>query len=554
MEILSYVPTIPNEVQYRYHIQERILFVHFAPNTWQGQEYDDLSTPLELINPSKADTDQWCQAALAFGAKEVLFVAKHVGGFCWWQTESSEYSIKNTPYKNGKGDLLAELSASCKKYGLNLGVYVYPGDAYYGAILGGGGVTRDPEKQQAYIKAYRTQLTEVLSNYGDMIEIWFDGSNRLPIADIMDKYAKNSVIFQSPKANIRWCGNENGETPYPSYSTLDAASLATGLSTARHSNPQGNVWADIECDVPLYTHKWFWSPSNEELRKSVDELMLCYYRSVGRGAVLLLNSSPNTDGVIPEGDMKRYQEFGAEIERRFGKSLEGEVTITNDGLVCIYSETKKVNHIRIAEDIRFGERIREYKISVLHNGTWTEVCEGSMIGASRIEVFPTVEADAVRLIVTKSAQAPHITYMNTYCVTDVDLDALTLALQTPSYAHDNLWQVCGVYESGRQTIDLTPFIRFPGEYRVEFRSVHGEPVEISDVGGILEEILVPGIVHCETMQNTLDTGCPVGISYEKEKNYIINRTAVVEEGCTTKLTAALSSACEVRIMPMTNCM
>lgn len=533
MEILSYVPATPNEVQYRYHMQERILFVHFAPNTWQGQEYDDLSTPLQRINPNKVNTDQWCEAAIAFGAKEILFVAKHVGGFCWWQTESSNYGIKNTLYKNGEGDLLEELAASCRKYGLNLGVYVYPGDAYHGAFLGGGGMTRDPMRQQAYQEAYRTQLHEVLTKYGEMIEIWFDGSSRLPIEDILDAHAQNSVIFQSPRANIRWCGNENGETPYPSYSTLDAAALATGLSTARHSDPQGNAWADIECDVPLYSHKWFWSPENEKLRKTVDELMLCYYRSVGRGAVLLLNASPNTDGLIPEGDMKCYREFGDEIERRFGIPLAGEIERMENGIICTYAKRQRVNHVRIAEDIRFGERIRAYELSVLYNGKWKVVCEGSMIGASRIEVFPTVEAEAVRLTLLQSAQTPHIVYMNTYHVTGVDLEKLRMELQRPSYAHDNLWQICGTYEKGKQIIDLTAFIRVPGEYRVEFCPITANQMEISEVEGILEEVQVPSIV-----------------SREMERSYVINRTAVVEEGCTTKLSAVLSESCEVRIMPI----
>ena len=534
MENLQYTPAVPSEVQYRYHMQERILFVHMAPNTWQGQEYDDLSTPLSDLNPAALDTDQWCQAALAFGAKEVLFVAKHVGGFCWWQTESSDYSVKNTPFRNGKGDVLAELSASCRKYGLNLGVYVYPGDAYFGAFLGGGGITRDPERQQAYIKAYRTQLNEVLERYGDMIEVWFDGSNRLPITDIIERYASKCVVFQSPHATIRWCGTENGATPYPSWSTLDGAALTTGLATARHSDPCGNVWADVECDVPLYTHKWFWSPSNEQLRKTVDELMLCYYRSVGRGAVLLLNSSPNTDGLIPEDDMKRYREFGAEIARRFDHPLDGCHTPCEDGECITFPCPQTVNHVRIAEDIRFGERVREYAVSVRQGDVWTEVCRGSMIGASRIEVFPNVMADAARVQILKSAGEPKLCGFSAFNVTGVDIAALVAALQTETHVYDNLWLSCGKFEAGTAMIDLTQFIRYPGEYRIEFTGADGQAAVVRNALGYLEGQAAEGIVSMEN-----DCTC------------VLNRTAVVMEGCTTGLSVELDVPCDVRIMPIT---
>ena len=131
----------PSDIQYRWHEQERIMFACLDPCTWQGREYDNHSTPLSRINPSKLNTDQWCEVAISWGAREILYVAKHTGGFCWWQTETSDYSIRKTPYKNGKGDVLKELSESCKKYGLNLGIYVYPGDETWGAGIGSGGKT-----------------------------------------------------------------------------------------------------------------------------------------------------------------------------------------------------------------------------------------------------------------------------------------------------------------------------------------------------------------------------------------------------------------------------
>ena len=193
----------PSPIQYQWHEQERIMFVCLDPCTWQGREYDNHSTPLERINPRKLNTDQWCEVAQSWGAKEILYVAKHTGGFCWWQTETTDYGIKNTTYKNGNGDVLKDLSESCEKYGLTLGIYVYPGDETWGAGIGSGGQTSDPSKQAAYNEVFRTQLTEVLTNYGDIMEVWFDGSCKIDVNDILETYASNSVILQGPNTNLR---------------------------------------------------------------------------------------------------------------------------------------------------------------------------------------------------------------------------------------------------------------------------------------------------------------------------------------------------------------
>ena len=177
---------MPTSVQYEWHEQENIMFVCLDPCTWQGREYDNHSTPLKEMKLPKLDTDQWCQAALAWGAREILFVAKHTGGFCWWQTETTEYSVKNIGWKNGKGDVLVELAKSCKKFNLNMGVYVYPGDETWGAGIGSGGKTRDPSKQEDYNKIFRQQLREAItlaSAHTRVIEVWFDGSCIIEVGD-----------------------------------------------------------------------------------------------------------------------------------------------------------------------------------------------------------------------------------------------------------------------------------------------------------------------------------------------------------------------------------
>ncbi len=313
----------PTAAQYAYHEQERIMFVCLDPCTWQGREYDNHTTDLKDMKLPKLNIDQWCEAAKSWGAKEILFVAKHTGGFCWWQTETSDYSVKNIAWKDGKGDLVAEVAAACKRHGLKLGMYIYPGDDQWGARIGSGGRTSDPNKQQAYNRVLQTQWTEVLARHRDIIiELWFDGSCYVPLGDVFERYVGDRVVYlQGPHANLRWVGTESGIAPYPGWNTLKKRDLDTGVSTALHGDPNGDAWAPLECDTTLYDHNWFWSEHNESKRKSLEHLVSLYYRSAGRGATFLLNSTPNTDGLIPEGDMARYREFGAELQRRFSNPL-----------------------------------------------------------------------------------------------------------------------------------------------------------------------------------------------------------------------------------------
>ncbi len=455
----------PTEVQYKWHEQERIMFIHFDPATWAGIEQDDHSVPLERINPKDLNTDQWCEAALAWGAKQILFVAKHTGGFCWWQTQTTEYGIRNTPYKDGKGDVFKELSESCKKYGLNLGVYVYPGDRTWGAMIGSGGKTQDPSKQEAYNKVFRTQLTEVLTNYGEMLEVWFDGSIGIDISDIMEKYAANAVVFQGPHATIRWPGTESGKLFYPAWNTVKSEDLKTGVSTQIHGDPNGDAWAPLETNTTLYDHYWFWSPEKEKNRKSVDQLMDCYYQSVGYGSVFLLNASPDTTGLIPADDIKRYREFGDEIKRRFAHPLAKVESKKGKRITLKFDNPAMVNHAIIVEDYREGERIREYRIEGLSDGKWVELTRGISVGRKKIDFFDEIELEGMRLIITKSAARPLIRSFSAYYVsnfTPPEKQSLRVFARP---------RVVSGWTSGdltnneiRLKIDLSDKINVPGQY------------------------------------------------------------------------------------------
>jgi len=240
---------LPTRDQIAWQDLEIGMFVHFAPNTWQDRESDTLQTPLSEINPAKLDTDQWARTALSFGAKYIVFVAKHQGGFCMWQTDTTDYSIKNTAWRDGKGDILADVAASCKKFGLKLGVYVCPRDDKHGAKTGG--LCATPELQATYNTMYRQQWTEVLSRYGPLVECWFDGSSATPVGDLLAKYQPHAMVFQGPSATIRWVGNEDGFAPYPLWNGIDRATAKTGTATALNSDPGGDTWLPSEVEVLL---------------------------------------------------------------------------------------------------------------------------------------------------------------------------------------------------------------------------------------------------------------------------------------------------------------
>ena len=395
----------PSKAQYEWHELERIMFIHFGPATWQGREGDDLSIPPAQIHPHSLDTEQWCEAALSWGAKAVIMVAKHVGGFCWWQTDTTDYGVKETPWKGGKGDVMTDLSRSCERHGLQLGVYVSPRDDYNKAAIGG--VTADPADQERYSEIYRRQWTEVLSRYGPISELWFDGSSKIPLDDIIDRYAPNAAIFQSPRATIRWCGNEEGRVPYPAWNALKREKLESGVSTNADGDPDGDVWAPLEVDTTLYERAWFWSPEKSRTARSLDDLVRVYYESVGHGTVLLLNSNPDTRGLIPEADMEIYRQLGDELRKRFDNPA-AEIQGRGEDLEIDLGGDTAVNHAVIMEDYREGERIREYRVEGFDGQNWISASQGTAVGRMKIDHFDPITVSKVRLRVTRSASEPLI--------------------------------------------------------------------------------------------------------------------------------------------------
>lgn len=425
----------PTRAQQEWQDLELGMFIHFDLNVWMKpgwshRSYDDWPPP-SIFNPTKLDTDQWMEAAQAMGAKYAVLTATHGTGFMLWQSDAYPFGVKQSPWRGGKGDVVRDFVASCRKYGIQPGLYSHmvvnghwrvdvPGRVNEGK----GG---DPNRQKEFAAARTQALRELWGNYGPIMEIWFDGGvpgqeiTGVDVAGLLKELQPNAVLFQGSPAMpnpIRWVGNERGAAPYPCWSTARKGSAEDGLTEmALAGDPDAALWVPAECDVAVRENTWMWAPDTEDRLFSRDHLVDLYYRSVGRNCNMLLNANPNRDGLIPDVDMQRYREFGREIRRRFGKaaaSTRGEGELIELDL----TRNRKVNHVVIMEDISHGERILEYKVENLAaNGEWQTLCTGQSVGHKRIEQFPAVATSMIRLRITRAKATPFIRELAAYyCV------------------------------------------------------------------------------------------------------------------------------------------
>jgi alpha-L-fucosidase len=410
----------PTPIQAAWQDLELGLFVHFNMFTysgsWNWRSFRDYPSP-DLFRPDRLDTDQWMEAARAFGAKYAVLTAKHCCGFCLWPTEAYDYGVRQSAWRGGKGDVVADFVTSCRKYGILPGLYYSTAANGYlkvdnpGLIAAPGG----PVDQAGYTGVCEQQLRELWSRYGELGEIWFDGSaiavekGGPDIGALLRKLQPRASIFQSPHATIRWIGNEDGVAPDPCWATVsDAAAVKDGVSASLGSgDPDGAIWLPGECDVPIRKGQWGWQPNEDHLVSSLDHLMSLYDRSVGRNCNLLLNSNPDRDGLIPATDMQRYKEFGAEIRRQFGRSV-AETSGQGSALELVLKQPTRIDRVAIMEEITRGARVRDYVVEAFAGGRWNEICRGTSIGHKKIDRFPAVEVVKLRLNVRRAVSEPLI--------------------------------------------------------------------------------------------------------------------------------------------------
>lgn len=389
------------------------IFVHWAPNVYQGTEGDNLSTPRDRINPDRFDAGQIVQAAKSAHAGYLIFVAKHIGGYCAWQTATTDYSLKTSPWKSGQGDMVRDLASACREQGLRFGVYLSPRSDFHHVDVGGQAAT--PEKQQAYNKIYRQQLAEILTGYGPMFEMWFDGGNIVPVNDLIEKLRPAIITFQGRRPNsTRWVGTEHGFAPYPCWNTIDWKEGE--LPKEGGGSPTGNTWCPAECDVSILRPAWFWRGGSDSQILSLNDLIEIYYMSVGRGVNLLLNITPDGHGEIPAAQIHRLKEFGDEISSRFSKPLAATKG-KGATLVLNLAGGRTVDHLQLREDLWKGERVREFVVEGRSvDGNWSPLWRGTQIGARQLVPIPATTLTGLRLKVEKSIGQPVIRDFSAFCV------------------------------------------------------------------------------------------------------------------------------------------
>ncbi|WP_409348089.1 alpha-L-fucosidase [Paenibacillus gyeongsangnamensis] len=388
----------PTKQQLEWQDMELGMFCHFGINTFCDQEWGEGADSPELFNPICLDASQWVRTAKAAGFKYFILTAKHHDGFCLWPTRTTDYSVKSSPWKNGHGDVVRECAEACKNEGVGFGIYVSPWDRHEPCYT----------DKEAYDDFYAAQLTELLTQYGPLVEVWFDGAGSegreydwARIIGLVKQHQPDAMIFNMGAPTIRWVGNEDGVAPYPCWNTAESARVSMFSNESLSWLPDTPAWVPAECDVPIRKERWFWQPNDENSLLSLEQLMNIYYRSVGHGCNLLLNVAPDTTGLMPEADVSRVLELGEEVRRRFSAPV-ARTAGSGQVLELAWEAEQVVDHAVMMEAIMHGERVRAYVLEAWQQDQWVELLSGSAIGHKKIDRFAPVKTSKVRLSILSS--------------------------------------------------------------------------------------------------------------------------------------------------------
>ncbi len=450
---------LPQDKQVRWQQLETYAFIHFGLNTFNNMEWGYGNTPPATFNPNKLDCEQWAATCKAAGMKGIIFTAKHHDGFCLWPTRYTEYNITKSPYKNGKGDIVRELAEACKKYDLKFAVYLSPWDRNAGSYA-----------TEKYVTYFHNQLEELLSEYGEVFEIWFDGANggngwyggadeTRTIQDgyyrfedaykLIDKLQPHAIIFSDGGPGCRWVGNEKGFAGETNWSLLPSGVIKAGtdkLHLLQHGERNGDIWVPAECDVSIRPG-WFYHEDQDDKVKSVDQLVDLYYKSVGRNANLLLNFPVNKDGLIHPIDSANAVNFYRAIQQDFQTNLLEKATITasnirgdkfspttvidgvydhywatEDGvqsatITATWKTPQRINRLLLQEYIPLGQRVEKFSVRYWADGRWQNLDipeETTTIGYKRILRFSEIETTSIRICFEKAKGELCINGMGVY--------------------------------------------------------------------------------------------------------------------------------------------
>ena len=421
---------VPTPQQLEWQKMELTAFLHFGINTFTGREWGDGKEDPALFNPTELDAEQWVRTLKDAGFKMVIITAKHHDGFCLWPTKTTKHSVESSPWKDGKGDVVKELRQACDKYGMKFGVYLSPWD-------------RNAEcygDSPAYNKFFIEQLTELLTNYGEVHEVWFDGANgegpngKKQVYDWDAFYS--TIRTLQPKAvtaimgdDVRWVGNEKGigrETEWSKALGVYGKAKDLGgrdiLAKAKEL-----FWYPSEVDVSIRPG-WFYHKNQDSKVKSLKHLTDIYFQSVGYNSVLLLNIPPDTRGLINEADVNRLKEFRTYLDEAFAdnKVIDGaELWKAAQGENKEYTlkGASEINVIMLQEDISKGQRVEEVDVEVFTDGAWKTVARGTTIGYKRMFRFPAVEAEKMRVTIKASRNIANICNVAAYYAKPLSDDA-----------------------------------------------------------------------------------------------------------------------------------
>jgi alpha-L-fucosidase len=394
------------------------VILHFSTNTFLNRECGTASP--STFNPSDFNPEQWMKAIRDSGAKYVVLVAKHHDGFCLWPTEQTEYSIKSSPWKSGKGDVVGDVARAARKYGLKFGVYLSPWDRH------------EPRYKDspAYDRYYNAELEELASRYGELVEFLLDGAGSeghvydfKKIIETLRTYQPNTIVFADTGlfeyGDARWVGTEAGSVDYENWNVID-----------RHGYRR---WRPVEADTPLRKLHWFWHPDDEASLKSLADLLDIYDKTVGRGAQLMLGLAPDNRGLLPDSDVTRLEEFGAALQKRAVNNLATHHGPTPPDIAAALDDNPDTfwsapqgshhaalelnferpttfDHSATMEWLNEGQHVQKYSIDIWDDASrkWRAIAHGEAIGHKKIDSFPAVTATRIRLNILSSVGEAHI--------------------------------------------------------------------------------------------------------------------------------------------------
>ncbi len=432
---------VPTPLQLRWHNAEMGAVFHYDLHVFDGVRYgqsDNRNSPIEdynIFNPTQLDTDLWIKAAKSAGCKFAILTATHETGFGLWQSDVNPYCLKAVKWRDGKGDIVRDFVNSCHKYGVLPGIYV---GIRWNSLLGihnfstDGGGQFAQNRQNWYRRYCERMVKELCTRYGDWFLIWFDGGADDPkgigpdVEPIVEKYQPNCLFYHNVnRADFRWGGSETGTVGYPCWSAFPTpCSHHKGIETSpnwisllKHGNRDGKYWLPAMADFPLRgangRHEWFWEPDDDGNILSLDSLMTIYEKSVGRNATLIVGLTPDPSGLLPDGDVKRLDEWGKAIACAWGKPM-AQTSGSKKQLQIRFHSACTLKGYRLKEDISQGEKIREYRIEAKTGGRWRVIAQGQSVGHQRLETIAPVNAQAVRLTITQSVGTPSVSDFSVY--------------------------------------------------------------------------------------------------------------------------------------------